>query len=168
MYHDVYGLYLGCYRRLVAQTFALTVDLDRAHDAVQQAFARALAAPRAFNRVDDPEAWLRHTALSLARRRERRRARRARLARLTGRDRRGRDHALGEQPAATGLDRAHHALLDALYQLPEREREAVALHRLGGLAVPEIASLVGCSDGTVHALLASGGHRLSTGGRGGG
>ena len=158
MYHDVHGLYLGCYRRLVAQAFALTVDLDRARDAVEEAFARAMAAPRSFARVDDPEAWLRVTALGLARRRERRRALVARF--------RCRPSAGSANPP--GLVPAHGALLDALRQLPDREREAVALHRIAGLTVHEIASLFGYSDGAVHALVNRGGDRLSTGGRGGG
>lgn len=161
MYHDVYGLYLGCYRRLVAQTFALTVDLDRAQDAVDEAFARALAAPRAFGRVDDPEAWLRITALGLARRRERRRA----LVAWFGRRSRGGSAGRDE---VSGLEPVHGPLLQALRRLPDREREAVSLHHLAGMTVHEIANLFGYSDGVVHALLASGGHRLSTGGRGGG
>jgi len=161
VYHDVYGLYLGCYRRLVAQTFALTVDLDRAQDAVDEAFARALAAPRAFGRVDDPEAWLRITALGLARRRERRRALVARFRRRSRGGPAGRDEVFGLEPV-------HGPLLQALRRLPDREREAVSLHHLAGMTVHEIANLFGYSDGVVHALLASGGHRLSTGGRGGG
>lgn len=158
MYRDVHGLYLGCYRRLVAQTFALTVDLDRARDAVDEAFARAMAAPRSFARVDDPEGWLRVTALSLARRRERRRALVARFRRRRG--------AVPVDPP--GLAPTHGALLDALRRLPDREREAVALHRIAGMTVHEIASLFGYSDGAVHALVIRGGDRLSTGGRGGG
>ena len=42
--------YDGCYRRLVAQVYALTADLAEAQDAVQEAFVRALAQPRAFER----------------------------------------------------------------------------------------------------------------------
>ncbi|HEX5494015.1 MAG TPA: sigma-70 family RNA polymerase sigma factor [Mycobacteriales bacterium] len=164
MYHDVYGLYLGCYRRLVAQAFALTVDLDRAQDAVDEAFARALAAPRAFGRVDDPESWLRITALGLARRRERRRALVARFHRW----RRYRPDQPDRERDTAGPEPAHGTLLESLRQLPGRERDAVALHRLAGMTVHEIANLFGYSDGVVHALLDSGGHRLSTGGRGGG
>lgn len=167
MYHDVYGLYLGCYRRLVAQTFALTVDLDRAQDAVDEAFARALAAPRAFGRVDDPEAWLRITALGLARRRERRRALVALFRRRSRGEPAGPDQVSGADEMS-GLEPVHGPLLQALRRLPDREREAVSLHHLAGMTVHEIANLFGYSDGVVHALLASGGHRLSTGGRGGG
>src|SRR5690606_27339362 len=66
-------LYHACYRRLTAQLYALTGDLSEAQDAVQEAFARALARPRVLSDVSNPEAWLRTVAVNVARRRWRRR-----------------------------------------------------------------------------------------------
>lgn len=82
---DAHSLYTGCYRRLVAQVLALTGDLAEAQDAVEEAFARAVAQPRPFARLDDPEAWLRVTALTVARRRRQRRERADRLRGLARR-----------------------------------------------------------------------------------
>ena len=60
------------YRRLVAQVFGLVGELAEAEDAVQEAFARVLAAPRSFIDADDSERWLRVVALNVARTRYRR------------------------------------------------------------------------------------------------
>src|SRR5258708_34388719 len=60
-------------RRLVAALYALTGDFAEAQDLVQEAYARALARPRVFLDVADPEAWLRTVAVNLARTRWRRR-----------------------------------------------------------------------------------------------
>jgi DNA-directed RNA polymerase specialized sigma24 family protein len=61
------------YGRLVAQLFGLIGDLAEAEDAVQDAFARVLARPKAFLAAEDPERWLRVVALNVARTRYRRR-----------------------------------------------------------------------------------------------
>lgn len=52
------GVYLACYRRLVAQLYVVTGDLAEAQDTVQEAFVRALARPNAFARLENPE-WTR-------------------------------------------------------------------------------------------------------------
>ena len=65
-------VYEASYRRLVAQAYAVTGDRVEAEDAVQEAFARAVAAGDRFRRVDNPEAWLRTVALNVLRRRWRR------------------------------------------------------------------------------------------------
>src|SRR6266498_5220507 len=70
---NVGEVYHACYRRLVAQLYAFTSDVSEAQDVVQEAFARALARPRAFADIDNPEAWLRTVAINLVRRRWRRR-----------------------------------------------------------------------------------------------
>lgn len=151
MSEQVRALYGGCQRRLVAQVYALTADLGEAQDAVQEAFVRALARPRAFDRLDNPEAWLRVVALNVARRRLRRRAH---LDRLLHRP----------QPAPTvpdGLSPDHVALVAALRRLPAPQREAVALHHLADLPVTQVAELLGIPVGTVKTRLARGRTRLA-------
>ncbi|HZB49599.1 MAG TPA: sigma-70 family RNA polymerase sigma factor [Mycobacteriales bacterium] len=151
MSERVRAVYGGCYRRLVAQVYALTADLAEAQDAVQEAFTRALARPRAFERLDNPEAWLRVVALNVARRRLRRRAHLDRLLR---------------RPAPgpvtpDGLSADHVALVAALRRLPAPQRESVALHHLADLPVAEVAELTGVPVGTVKTRLARGRARLA-------
>jgi len=45
------ALYDWCYRRLVAQVYAVTADISDAQDAVRKAFVRALTAPRDAQRM---------------------------------------------------------------------------------------------------------------------
>jgi RNA polymerase sigma-70 factor (ECF subfamily) len=147
------ALYDGCHRRLVAQVYAITADLSEAQDAVQEAFVRALAAPRRFGRVDNPEAWLRVVAVNVARRRFRRRAHLDRLLRR-----------IPPAPPAVepeGLTPDHLALVAALRRLPAAQREAVALHHLADLPIAEVAELTGVAVGTVKARLSRGRARLA-------
>ena len=144
-------LYDGCYRRLVGQLYAVTGDLGEAQDAVQEAFVRALAAPRRFGRVDNPEAWLRVVALNVARRRLRRRAHLDRLLRRIPPE-------VGTVP---GLSPDHVAVVAALRRLPPVQAEAIALHHLADLPVVEIAELTGVAVGTVKARLSRGRVRLA-------
>lgn len=148
--HDVHDLYDGCYRRLVAQTFALTLDLPEAHDCVQEAFARALASPRSFRASDDPQRWLRTAALRVARRRMRWRAVQRRVARQPG------------TPAgdAEQFTLSENALIDALRRLPTSLREPVALYHVAGLDVGEIATLLDVADATVHGRIDQGRDQL--------
>lgn len=56
-------VYEASYGRLVLQVFALCGDAADAEDAVQEAFVKAIGQGRAFDRVLNPEAWLRTAAL---------------------------------------------------------------------------------------------------------
>jgi RNA polymerase sigma-70 factor (ECF subfamily) len=142
---QAYGAY---YRRLVAQLVGLTGDLAEAEDAVQEAFARVLAAPRSFVTADDPERWLRVAALNVARTRYRRRWLFDSLVRA------GR---VQPTPAAVpGLSADRVALLAALRRLPRPTREAVVLHHLADLPVVEVAATLDVPVGTVKARLSRG------------
>ena len=57
-------MYDASYGRLVLQMFAVCGDLADAEDAVQEAFVKAIGEGRAFDRVLNPEAWLRTAALN--------------------------------------------------------------------------------------------------------
>lgn len=147
MQDDIGDLYHAGYRRLVAQVFAFTTDLNEAQDAVQEAFARALARPRGLAGVDAPEAWLRTVAINVVRRRWRRKQilntlllRERPLARLV------------EDPPEPG--RAD--LRDALASLPRAYREVIVLHYLADLPVDEVAAILEVPVGTVKSRLSRG------------
>lgn len=138
-------IYEASYRRLVAQAYAVAGDRVEAEDAVQEAFARAVAAGARFGRVDNPEAWLRTVALNVIRRRWRR----ARLfSSLSPR--------LATPADVPGISEDHVAVVDALRSLPFQQRETIALFYLADLSVQEIAATLNVADGTVKSRLTRG------------
>ncbi|MDI1459984.1 RNA polymerase sigma factor [Catellatospora sp. KI3] len=146
--HEELGeLYHAGYRRLVTQVFAFTTDLTEAQDAVQEAFARALARRRGLSDVDAPEAWLRTVAINVVRRRWRRRQlldtillRERPLARLA---------APPPEPDNTDLR-------EALAVIPRQYREVIVLHYLADLPLDEVAQLLEVPVGTVKSRLSRG------------
>jgi len=146
--------YQAYYRRLVAALYALTGDYAEAQDLVQEAYARALARPRVFLDVADPEAWLRTVAVNLARTRWRRRRLFDTLVR-TGRVSRTPDSVPGADPNRV-------ALVAALQQLSRPTREAIVLHHLADMSVYEVAEALGVPVGTVKARLSRGRTMLAT------
>jgi len=138
------------YRRLVVQLYGVVGNLTEAEDLVQEAFVRASAAGGRFRRVDNPEAWLRRTAINLHRNRWRklRNFRRVRPQ-------------LEETPQdLPGLEE-HVTVIEALRRLPEAQRAALALHYLADQPVAEIAELLGVAEGTVKTRLMRGREALA-------
>ena len=154
---DVAEVYHACYRRLVVQLFAFTTDLAEAQDAVQEAFARAVARPRGFAGIDNPEAWLRTVALNVVRRRWRRR-RVLDLILL-------RERPLHDVTADNGTE-VRTDLSEALDAIPRNYREVIVLHYYADLSVDDIAAALGVAPGTVKSRLARG--RVALAGRLGG
>ena len=146
---DLDELYVGSYRRLVVQMYAICGDLNDAEDAVQEAFITAIRKRRTLRTVQNPEAWIRTVALHRLHRGWRHAAvvRRHQLA------------ARGQQPA-TELGPEHVALVAALKQLDARQREVVVLHHLADLSVAEIAHQLDIAVGTVKSRLGRGRARL--------
>lgn len=138
-------IYEASYRRLVAQTFAVTGDRVEAEDAVQEAFARAVASGERFRRVDNPEAWLRTVALNVVRRRWRR----ARLFRTLS-------PKLATPSDVPGISEDHVAVVQALREVPFQQRETLALFYLADMSVQEIADTLSVPDGTVKSRLTRG------------
>ena len=138
-------LYTASYRRLVAQLHAVTGNRQEAEDVVQEAFMRALGRWPDVRTYDNPEAWLRTVALNLARSRFRRAVRG--VAALV-------KH--GVPQAEPELSPDHVALMTAMRELPEAQREALVLHHFVGLSVDEVAASVGAPSGTVKARLSRG------------
>ena len=137
------------YRKLVVQLYGVTGTFDEAEDVVQEAFVRAAASGRRFQRVENPEAWLRTTAIHVHRSRWRklRNGKRARDRMLAPRD-----------PAAL---EDHVAIITALRALPEAQRQVIALHYLADLPVHEIADELGVPTGTVKSRLSRGREALA-------
>ena len=146
-------LYEGCYGRLVGQVYAVTGDHAAAQDAVQEAFVRAFTSRR-LEGVDNPEAWLRTTALNAARSRWRR-LRRLDVLLGVGRESRPVDTRV------PGMSPERVALIAALRTLPVRQREAIVLHHIADQPVAEVAAALGVPVGTVKAWLARGRSRLA-------
>lgn len=139
------AVYEASYTRLVGQLYGVCGDLAEAEDVVQEAFVRAMADPRRFDALDNPEAWLRTAAVNRARSR----ARRRQLAeRILGHHR--------EVVAPVGAPEERIALVAALRRLPWSQREALGLHYLADLPVHEVAATLGVPVGTVKARLSRG------------
>jgi len=139
------AFYLGSYSRLVAALYAMTGNLAEAQDVVQEAFVRAWDRRRTLSTVDHPEAWVRTVAWRLAVSRFRR-TRSAMTA--------WRRH--GPPGDVAPPDIANTALVAALRQIPEAQRQAIVLHHLCDLSVEQVAAEVGSPVGTVKARLSRG------------
>lgn len=137
--HEVYD---ASYRRLVVQMYALCGDQADAEDAVQEAFVKAIGHQRSFERLDNPEAWLRTVAMNTLRNRWRRaNVFRAILPRLPG----------VTQPLEISPDRV--ALVRALAELSYDLRAVVVLHHIADLPVAEVAASLGIPEGTTKTRL---------------
>lgn len=135
------------YRRLVGQLYGVCGSLTEAEEVVAEAFARAVASRRAFERVEQPEAWLRTVAVNVARTRHRRSILGDRLTRTRAEEPPAREAELSEERLV---------LVAALRTLPAPQREALALHYLADLPVTEVAATLGVAVGTVKARLSRG------------
>ena len=138
--------YAASFQRLVGQVHALVGDRHEAQECVQEAFVRAWAHRRRLDRAEHPEAWVRTTAYRLAVSRWRRAVRGRRPA----------DRAHGPATEAAPPSETHVALVTALRQLPEAQRQALVLHHIADLPVHAVARELGVPEGTVKARLSRG------------
>lgn len=153
--HDaVRAAYQRYYQPLVVMAYGLTGELEEAQDLVQEAFARALARPGSFVRLDSQEAWLRTVVLNLVRNRWHRRSVWDRLVRS------GRIGGSPESVPAHTPDRL--VLVQALQRLSRPLREAVVLHHVADLPVEEVAMVLEVPVGTVKSRLSRGRAALAT------
>ena len=144
--------YAASFRRLTNQVCAMIGNRDEAQECVQEAFVRAWAHRRSLARADHPEAWVRTTAYRLAVSRWRR----------TTRSRRQPDRAVSPPTSAPPLNESHVALVAALRQLPDAQRQALVLHHIADLPVHAVAQEVGVPEGTIKARLSRGRTALAT------
>jgi RNA polymerase sigma-70 factor, ECF subfamily len=138
--------YSASFQRVTGQVYAMIGNRDEAQECVQEAFARAWAHRRKLDRAEHPEAWVRTTAYRLAVSRWRR----------TTRGRRPADRALGAATETAAPSETHVALVAALKQLPEAQRQALVLHHIADLSVHDVAREVGVPEGTIKARLSRG------------
>lgn len=136
------GFYTTHYAPMVRLAYVLVDTPEQAEEVVQDAFAKLL--PR-FDRLGDPESYLRVSVVNGARTALRRR----RVARQHAR-------ALTDQAARPETDH----VLDAVRRLPEPQRSAVVLRYYLDLSEREIADTLGLRPGTVKSTLSRARDRL--------
>ena len=138
---DDYAWFFRAEFPVVVRTVHLIVrDRGRAEEIAQDAFMRLHVHWRKVSAYERPDAWVRRVAIRLATRAARRERMRPSLERVAA------------PPAAEGpavdLD-----LLEAVADLPMRQRVAVVLFYLEDRPLPEIAHVLDCSDGAAKILL---------------
>ncbi|MDQ6875957.1 MAG: SigE family RNA polymerase sigma factor [Actinomycetota bacterium] len=142
---DFDEFYSATVQRLVRQIYAFTGDLGDAQDVAQEAYARAWQRWGQVCGYDAPEAWVRTVGMRLAVSRWRK-AQNAATA--------WRRHGPPRESAELNPDSV--ALVEALRQLPERQRAAVVLHYMADLSVEQVAMEMSCPVGSVKAWLSRG------------
>jgi RNA polymerase sigma-70 factor (ECF subfamily) len=135
------------YRSVVATSFLVVRDRQRAEDVAQDAFVQLYRHWRKVARYERPEAWVRRVAIRLAVRD----VKRSRVRELL-------QSKAGVPSVAPEPDRA---VLDAVKQLPAMQRAAIALFYLEDRPVAEIAHLLGISVSTCTVHLTRGRRRLA-------
>lgn len=131
---DPTSLYRRAHPGAVRLALALVDVPATAEDLVQDAFAQVWLR---WDRLDNPEAYLRTCIVNLCRRElRRRRVRRRPLP-----------------PPAVPIDGVGRELLDVVRSLPPRRRAVVVLRYYGDLSEAQIASTLGMRPGTVKATL---------------
>jgi len=143
---DFQAFYAREYRAVVGLAYVLLGSRSGAEDLAQEAF---LAALRGWDRVcglDAPGAWVRRVVANRAVSWFRRRTVEAKALMRIG-------HLDGEVP---DIDLEARELWEEVRHLPRRQAQAIALHYLDQMRVPEIGGILGCSENTVKTHLQRG------------
>ncbi|MBL7259117.1 SigE family RNA polymerase sigma factor [Paractinoplanes lichenicola] len=135
---------------LLRVAYLLTGDRHAAEDLLQEVLEQMYVRWRRIEGA--PEAYARKALVNRATNRWRWRARRPETPLGAEHERAGRDH--GDDVAIRA------AVLDALRDLPPRQRAAVVLRYLDDLPVHEVAEALGCTEGTVKSNSSRGLDRL--------
>lgn len=131
---------------MVALATSLTGSVEAGADLAHEAFLRAYRAWDTVGAYERPGAWVRRVVLNLATDAHRRSNREASAL--------GRWASRAERSSPGGLvDVVDHEFWQAVRELPERQREAVALFYVGDLSVEDIAEVMEVTAGTVKATL---------------
>jgi RNA polymerase sigma factor (sigma-70 family) len=135
---EIESVYRRQYRRFLRVAQGMVGDRERAHDAVQEAFARAIRGRSSFRGEGSVEAWLWRT-----------------LANACADERRSLARAAppSAMQTANGDERELHELRAAVAALPERQRLILFLRHFADLDYETIAAAAGVERGTVAATL---------------
>ena len=144
---SLYERRLGDFRRVAT---AVAGGSEEGKDAVQEAFAKAIARRRQYRGESPLEAWVWRIILNEAKAQ----------ARAQPRARTRQDGDFGEAPAPSPERERLAEVRDALARLPERERLALFLRYFADLDYAQIAAVLDVKSGTVGASLNSGRARL--------
>ncbi len=136
-------LYRVEYPGLVAVARAITGDLRDGEDLVQDTMVKTFVQWGRVGQLERPGAWCHRVLINACRSRLRRR----RTERLFLDRSRRKDHLL-EGPSPDVI-----AFWTVVHSLPSRQRVVVALYFAGERTAPEIASILGCPEGTVYSDL---------------
>lgn len=141
---DFESFYLRCGRQMLVLAFSLTGSWSDAEDLVQETFVAAHRRWDVVGRYDDPAAWVRRVMTNSAVSRWRRLSRELRLReRLESR----------AAIASTEVEVADARFWSAVRDLPRQQRVVTVLHYVEDLSVDSIASILGCTPGTVKTQL---------------
>lgn len=141
---DFESFYLRSGRSMLVLAFSLTGSWSDAEDLVQEAFVAAHRRWDVVGRYDDPAGWVRRVITNAAVSRWRRLSRELRVReRLASR-------AAIPPSEADAVDARFWA---AVQDLPRQQRVVTVLHYVEDLSVDSIASIVGCTSGTVKTQL---------------
>jgi RNA polymerase sigma-70 factor (ECF subfamily) len=141
--HDVEALYRDQAEKLWRALYAYAGDREVASDAVAEAFTQCL---RRGNAVRTPAKWLWRAAFKIAG---------AEMKAQRGRV----DLPEDGYASSTPYERLT-GLLDALSQLPRKQRAALVLHYYCGYTAKESAEILGSTAATVRVHLSQGRRRL--------
>ena len=140
---DEFGEFMAArWPGLVRLAYGLTGDRWLAEDVAQAALASAYAAWWRVRRADDPDAYVRRILVNTSNRRFRRR----RVAEHTREPAELPDLAVADPADRIGQ---RSALLSALRELPRRQRAIVVLRYWEDLSDAQVATALGCAEGTV-------------------
>jgi RNA polymerase sigma-70 factor (sigma-E family) len=136
------ALYSAHYRGLVRLAAYLTGDRDGAEEVVQDAYVKVLGRWGGLRDLDKGEAYLRQTVVNLSRSRLRHRVVVERHAPAPMPD-----ASSAEAGAIRELERS--SVVQALAELPRRQREAIVLRYYADLSEAQTAHAMGISAGAV-------------------
>lgn len=138
------AIFTRSYPSLVGLARLLLDRREEAEEVVQEAFARTLERWRRSRAPDDPYAYVRRAVVNLARSGLRRRG----TARQAGSRLVVVDEPATPDAAAVGSE-DRREVIDALRQLPQRQRECVVLRYFEECSTAEAADALGISEGAV-------------------
>jgi RNA polymerase sigma-70 factor (sigma-E family) len=156
------GLFRAEYEPLVRLAWLLVRDRGVAEDVAQEAF---LGLFRRWESLQDPEAaraYLRTSVVNAARSRARRHTTRRRPRRVAPTGVQQEDAVTGSAEDAVFLRERERDVLDALAQLPRRQRECLVLRYFLDESELDTAALLGISPGSVKSHVHRGLRALSS------